>query len=265
MESRFGHDFGPVRIHTGGAAAESAEAINARAYTVGRDVVFGSAQFKPETPAGKLLLAHELTHVVQQEKGVARGASEVVQRDPVVEGPEIEVTGGSDEFFRRHGWRKANVIVTVRNFKGEPMLGHKVFASFAAPGVETQHHAADVQGGVVTWSDIWLKPQGAVTLRAISTGVPSELPSGVATYQLPSGGSLTIHAVQQSREIEVTATSSQEAATKAGVTGTAGVDFEVVSLGGEVSAEEERRRGRTISTRWKVIVPTASFDVTTGP
>jgi hypothetical protein len=66
MEPRFGHDFGRVRVHTNYRAAESARAVNALAYTVGRDVVFGAGQYAPEDPAGRLLLAHELTHVVQQ-------------------------------------------------------------------------------------------------------------------------------------------------------------------------------------------------------
>jgi outer membrane protein OmpA-like peptidoglycan-associated protein len=66
MEPRFGHDFSRVRIHTDAQAAESATAINAQAYTVGRDVVFGAGQFSPNTPDGQKLLAHELTHVVQQ-------------------------------------------------------------------------------------------------------------------------------------------------------------------------------------------------------
>jgi hypothetical protein len=67
MEPRFGHDFSQVRVHTDAQAAESAQAVNALAYTVGRDVVFGSGQYLPRTGAGKELLAHELTHVVQQQ------------------------------------------------------------------------------------------------------------------------------------------------------------------------------------------------------
>jgi hypothetical protein len=66
MEPRFGHDFSQVRIHTGARPAASARAVNALAYTVGKDVVFGRGQYAPGTGAGKKLLAHELTHVVQQ-------------------------------------------------------------------------------------------------------------------------------------------------------------------------------------------------------
>jgi hypothetical protein len=66
MEPRFNHDFSRVRIHADARAAESAHAVDARAYTVGRDVVFGSGQYAPRTSSGQRLLAHELTHVVQQ-------------------------------------------------------------------------------------------------------------------------------------------------------------------------------------------------------
>jgi hypothetical protein len=66
MEPRFGRDFSGVRVHTDPRAAESAQAVNALAYTVGRDVVFGAGQYAPTSHAGQRLLAHELTHVVQQ-------------------------------------------------------------------------------------------------------------------------------------------------------------------------------------------------------
>ena len=66
MEPRFGHDFSQVRIHTDERAAESAQALDALAYTVGQDIVFGTGQYVPETQEGRGLLAHELTHVVQQ-------------------------------------------------------------------------------------------------------------------------------------------------------------------------------------------------------
>jgi hypothetical protein len=66
MERRVGHDFGSVRIHADARAGESAAAVGARAYTVGRDIVFAAGQFAPRTIEGHRLLAHELTHVVQQ-------------------------------------------------------------------------------------------------------------------------------------------------------------------------------------------------------
>lgn len=69
MEPRFGHDFSDVRVHTDAKAAESARSVNALAYTVGRDVVFQPEHYKPGSTVGKRLLAHELTHVLQQNQG----------------------------------------------------------------------------------------------------------------------------------------------------------------------------------------------------
>jgi hypothetical protein len=66
MEARFGHDFGHVRVHADGAAAESARAISAAAYTVGPDIVFDADGYAPRTDQGRRTLAHELAHVVQQ-------------------------------------------------------------------------------------------------------------------------------------------------------------------------------------------------------
>ena len=83
MEPRFGYDFSRVRIHSDARAAASAQSINALAYTVGTDVVFAAAQFSPATAQGRKLLAHELTHVVQQDQfasSVRRAPRALVQR-----------------------------------------------------------------------------------------------------------------------------------------------------------------------------------------
>jgi hypothetical protein len=78
MEQRFGHDFSRVRVHVGSAAEQSAREVSARAYTVGSDVVFGAGAFAPRTREGQRLIAHELTHVVQQDRGAPAGR---VRRD----------------------------------------------------------------------------------------------------------------------------------------------------------------------------------------
>lgn len=83
MEPRFGHDFGQVRVRTDEQAAQSAAAYQARAYTVGGDIVFGAGEYAPDTASGRHLLAHELTHVVQQQgDGLSAESSGVVQRQP---------------------------------------------------------------------------------------------------------------------------------------------------------------------------------------
>ena len=85
FEPRFGHDFSKVRVHTDARAAESAEAVNARAYTMGQDIVFGVGQYAPETTEGKRLLAHELTHVVQQRSVVGGNVNSVQSMNNVIQ------------------------------------------------------------------------------------------------------------------------------------------------------------------------------------
>ena len=85
MEPRFGHDFSHVRVYTDARAAESAAAVNALAYTVGHAVVFGGGQYAPQSMNGQRLLAHELTHVVQQ--GATPLAGPMIQRQEEMAGP----------------------------------------------------------------------------------------------------------------------------------------------------------------------------------
>jgi hypothetical protein len=77
LSASFGFDFGRVRVHRDAAAAELAASARARAYTIGQDVVFAHGHYAPGTPAGRALLTHELSHVVQQSAAGVR----VVQRD----------------------------------------------------------------------------------------------------------------------------------------------------------------------------------------
>jgi hypothetical protein len=72
MEPRFGHNFSDVRVHTDSRAGESARAVNALAYTVGRHVVFGPGRFAPGSVVGRGLLAHELAHTIQQTSGTPK-------------------------------------------------------------------------------------------------------------------------------------------------------------------------------------------------
>lgn len=91
MEPRFGHDFSRVRLHTDSAAAESAKAVNARAYAVGRDVVFAPQMYAPHSSEGRMLLAHELAHTIQQSAAAAN--ARLVQRQP--DKPAAEVPAAS--------------------------------------------------------------------------------------------------------------------------------------------------------------------------
>jgi hypothetical protein len=126
MENRFGQDFSDVRIHTNQDAAQSAQSINANAYTAGKDIVFDTGQYQPNTDAGKNLLAHELVHVVQQTGTIQRkkGDGTDAANDKKVKeeiGKKLEAgnyegaladlnntVGGSGNFRRKKEWLKKN-------------------------------------------------------------------------------------------------------------------------------------------------------------
>lgn len=117
MEQRSGYDFSRVRVHTGGAAEQSARDVSAHAYTVGHNIVFGVGRYAPETHEGRRLVAHELTHVAQQnnalrwasispelenvldgEKNKQLATAQRLQRQPAIvgldeAGPKADLTG----------------------------------------------------------------------------------------------------------------------------------------------------------------------------
>jgi hypothetical protein len=121
MEPRFGHDFSKVRIHADAQASESARAVSAKAYTVGQHVVFGEDKYAPQSSEGQRLIAHELTHVVQQS---GSDAGTVLQRDPDFTLPKL-----SDEpLVLPHvgdsvGWRRRlmpPLMLNLNIFAGSP-------------------------------------------------------------------------------------------------------------------------------------------------
>jgi len=125
MEPRFGHDLSQVRVHTDARAAESARAVNASAYTVGRNVVFGGGQYLPGTGSGRQLLAHELTHVVQQTGQLQRSSIS----------PPIEI-GSEDDELEREADQTAKKVNADEN---ESASGLR-----RAPAARLQRHVAIV-------------------------------------------------------------------------------------------------------------------------
>jgi len=101
MESRLGHDFGDVKVHTDAAAHASAKAVGAHAYTVGRNVVFQRDAYDPSSQAGRTTLAHELTHVVQQRSGPVDGTPT---------GGGVSVSDPGDRFERAAADNAARVM-----------------------------------------------------------------------------------------------------------------------------------------------------------
>jgi hypothetical protein len=133
MESRFGHDFGRVRVHTGTKASDSALAVDALAYTVGRNVVFREGYYRPETEQGRKILAHELTHVVQQ------GAA-----GPSARAAKLEV-GAPGDRYEREAEQLSEAIVRTPDLPG-PMLASRSAAALQRYEVPGNLPCRDVVG-----------------------------------------------------------------------------------------------------------------------
>jgi hypothetical protein len=160
MEPRFGRDFGGVRVHTDGRAAESARAVNARAYTVGRDVVFADRYYAPRTRQGQNLLAHELAHVTQQSRSsesnlIQRGESEAAAIGKELERPELKAWRASLE-------KKGYTVYTQHQFDKVEWLKNAIPGKRPRPDmVAINPKTGKIIVGDVTagpWSPTELKP-----------------------------------------------------------------------------------------------------------
>lgn len=132
MEGRLGADFGDVRVHDDSAAHDSAKAVNAHAYTVGSNVVFQRDKYDPGSDAGKTMLAHELTHVVQQRSGPVEGSSAP---------GGIKVSDPSDRFEREASANADRVMAAPM-----PVVGVQ---RDEAPAEEEKEKEEEVQGAFV--------------------------------------------------------------------------------------------------------------------
>jgi hypothetical protein len=108
MEPRFGHDFRHVRVHTDTRAAQAADAVDARAFTVGANVVFAAGQYRPTDIAGRRLLAHELGHVLQQQRAPTPGPRAPLRIGAAGERAEREADGFAERLGDHAGaWPSA--------------------------------------------------------------------------------------------------------------------------------------------------------------
>jgi hypothetical protein len=140
MEPRFGHDFGDVRVHTDANAAETARMVDARAFTLGRNVVFGEREFAPESSSeGRSLLAHELAHVVQQRRRPRR-----VQRRIVVGGKPYTPNASYYDYLTKNFGDAMKEFVARMDNGGNPP--DYIFSSFDQMGNEVRVRAQAIKG-----------------------------------------------------------------------------------------------------------------------
>ncbi|HEX7243195.1 MAG TPA: DUF4157 domain-containing protein [Longimicrobiaceae bacterium] len=184
MEAALGTDFSGVRVHTGARADTLSRALSARAFTTGRDVFFRAGEYRPGTSSGDALLAHELTHVVQQG-----GTAAPVQR-------ALEV-GPADDAYEREADRVAHAVA-----RGEAGRGHGA----AAPGGRVQRQA-DGSGEHGTWGawagdyvnkQLWYRVADAAELF----GLPNAA-RHMRHYLNNSGSTLTVSADAMLRDLSV--------------------------------------------------------------
>ena len=160
MEPRFGHDFSSVRLHTDDAAARSAQALRANAYTVGRDILFDAGRFALGTEGGRRLMAHELAHVVQQSEGPVSGAKI---------GPGLTISDPQDAYERRAAQIGESVAAGRTAGGALSDVRAALPASATAPDVDAvQRDAATTWGAIGAIAGIaalavaafaWLKPK----------------------------------------------------------------------------------------------------------
>lgn len=155
MASRFGEDFGHVRVHTDDRAAVSARTLGARAYTVGSDLVFEAGEYAPVTTEGKRLLAHELAHVVQQRSSHA----DRVQRQPK---PSQKVPPGSGELTVQEyeAWVKKHPQREVR--AGGDYEAAVIFARYKPQWFWDRGYIYSGYGGNFPyyWWEVWISEEG---------------------------------------------------------------------------------------------------------
>jgi len=132
FESRFGRDFSGVRVHTGSTASETAASINAKAFTRGKDVVFGPGQYSPGTSEGKRLLGHELTHVVQQQAASKSSPRKIFPVSRAVD-DIVQCTNGRR---RAHRFSAEGVSVLIRTSCDHADYGHAVVEGAARDALD---------------------------------------------------------------------------------------------------------------------------------
>lgn len=181
MEPRLGADLGGVRIHTDNGAATAARAVQANAYTVGGDIFFAAGRYRPHTWEGRWLLAHELSHAVQQA-GAAAGnklskAAVEVQRDPAPPGASSQATQGTTADTETTKPKTEEVTVSVP----PALLSHLrlTLPSLLAP----PQHPPFFSPGAYTLGGSGASPSGGAAGR---TQTPSLGQPGASPFPPPS-------------------------------------------------------------------------------
>jgi len=214
MEQRFSYDFSEVRVHTDPKAADSARAVNALAYTVGRDVVFERGGYMPITHAGRRLLAHELAHVVQQ-RAAKPTSPDNIRITPPSDATEQEANGASDAIISASG------RTSLQNSSSQLGLCRKCGSDLGAPAPDCQVSTKEA-GGEVFYFD--------VNCDDLKSGETAHLKAFVGS--LKKGNTLAVHgyASEEGPEVFNMDLSCHRANKMAGVLAREAADFPVTEV-----------------------------------
>lgn len=200
FEPRFGRDLGDVRLHTDSRAAQLAQSLRARAFTVGRDILFGAGEYAPQTVEGKRLIAHELTHVLQQGEGPS-----VLRRKMTFEIPTYIRINPIERILGNQPVGYTTPTVNGSAFPNDFMqAGELVFKALQPKQTNYQPDAKEC-----SFSDFDVRVSANVI-------IPTELGEDGWSMRLPGSGIVGTSACRLKRSVPVTMTGkpSHEAAGK---------------------------------------------------
>lgn len=261
FEPRFGHDFSKVRVHTDAKASEAAQAVRAKAFTVGQDTVFGQGQYFPETERGQQLLAHELTHVVQQT-----GGRKMLQR------AETDTVPGCTALVDTESDVDARVnasLAAARTSAGTPPAGTAVARGVEIDlgrNVQTGRSAIEVWASTLPSTKVSLPTQGAtkyagVTYRLWSQPLFPILNPTMKINGICVGSDKLGHFFQQGAAFRRSASSSGRAAAEEESERSEGGGFGLVTTGIFSNADQEANRQGGGFYRDLVASPTMTFAI----
>jgi hypothetical protein len=196
----------------------------------------------------------------KRDKSVAADRALVKYLDDVIkaaaaERKKIETEAGE------LGLTKINVQIIVKDFEGELINGRKMAVKFVAPGTRDVLLNQDTKDGVLNFTHLSLAPHGTIYIYAFPSGGSALRVEGAEGYDLPKSPLVRFLATQKGKEIKQKATSATDVTKKAGLKGNIGIDWKVLTIGGEKSSEEEVKKSYGQEVEWVISVATGRFDI----
>jgi hypothetical protein len=179
FESRFGKDFSHVRVHTDTRASESARALNARAFTVGQDVIFGSGQYSPGTGEGRKLLAHELTHVVQQRQGKPNSISFSILQKNSKESVSTEKKNVSPPIYWGIDRSKGKAVAIPKSGVNLEEIATFLYGSSSASGELASINKISSKGSLGPGNPLYLTGKKLTETAYSSLNTSTKVPIGI--------------------------------------------------------------------------------------